>query len=155
MTGCTVCHEGPHDVADRLTCPCCHTSFETWREIETSVHPVGLPGAHGETQCFECHEWPNFEGLHYVCADCHESGHTEWGGYDCAECHDPAATWNAVVSTWYGHIEYWDMYKGDHREVKCRGCHFETYTELDSSCDACHSLPDTHDASSTHCWLCH
>jgi hypothetical protein len=155
MTGCTVCHEGPHDVADRLTCPCCHTSFETWREIETSIHPVELPGAHGETQCFECHEWPNFEGLHYVCADCHESGHADWGGYDCVECHDPAATWNAVASTWDRHIEYWDMYKGDHREVECQGCHFETYTELDSSCDACHSLPDTHDANSTQCWLCH
>ena len=155
MTGCEVCHEGPHDVEDDLTCPCCHTSLETWQEIATTIHPIELPGLHGETHCFECHEWPNFKGLHYVCTDCHKSGHNDWGDEDCTQCHDPGATWNIVASTWDKHIEHWDMYKGDHRQVACQGCHFETYTGLDPSCDTCHSLPDTHDSTYTECWLCH
>ncbi|MFN2219110.1 MAG: cytochrome c3 family protein, partial [Anaerolineae bacterium] len=99
--------------------------------------------------------FPNFEGLHYVCADCHQSGHPGWGGEDCVECHDPAATWSEVVSVWDQHTEIWDMYKGDHREVECRGCHFEGFEELDPSCDSCHSLPEDHDANSTYCWICH
>ena len=155
MTGCEVCHEGPHDVAETLTCPCCHTSLETWEEIEASIHPIELPGVHGETRCFECHDWPNFKGLHDICTDCHKSGHTNWGDDDCTQCHDPGATWNIVASTWDKHIEHWDMYKGDHLQVACQGCHFETYTGLDPSCDTCHSLPDTHDSNYTKCWLCH
>jgi len=155
MTGCDVCHEGPHDVAQTLTCPCCHTSMETWAEIDPLSHPVELAGTHGELDCFECHEYPDFEGLHYVCADCHESGHTEWGSEDCTQCHDPGATWEVVASTWDKHVEFWDMYKGDHLEVQCRGCHFGTYTGLDPNCDSCHSLPESHDETYTKCWLCH
>lgn len=155
MSGCDVCHEAPHDVADTLTCPCCHTSVETWHAIDASNHPVELPGRHGETPCFECHQWPDFRGLHYVCTSCHESGHTDWGDEDCTQCHDPGATWDVVASTWDKHSQLWDMYKGDHLRVECRGCHYETYTGLDPSCDNCHSLPDSHDVAYTECWLCH
>ena len=155
MTGCDVCHQGPHDVADYLTCSCCHVSMESWSEIDSSSHPVELQGAHGELHCFQCHSFPDFRGLHYVCADCHQSGHPGWGGEDCIECHDPAATWNDVVSEWDQHVEIWDMYRGDHRDVECRGCHFNDFAELDPSCDSCHSLPEDHDASYTKCWLCH
>jgi hypothetical protein len=155
MSGCDTCHEGPHDVAAYLTCPCCHTSMETWEVIDQSSHPVELPGKHGETQCFECHQWPDFQGLNYICTDCHESGHTDWGDEDCTQCHDPGATWDIVASMWDKHVEHWDMYKGDHLKVQCQGCHFETYTGLDPSCGSCHSLPETHDASYTKCWLCH
>jgi hypothetical protein len=155
MTGCDVCHEGPHDVAAYLTCSCCHTSMETWSEIDPSSHPVELAGTHGELHCFECHDFPDFEGLHYVCADCHQSGHSEWGGDNCTECHDPAATWDAVAPTWERHEEIWDMYKGDHLEVECSGCHFETFTGLDPNCDSCHSRPESHDETYTKCWLCH
>jgi hypothetical protein len=155
MSGCHLCHEGPHDVVDTLTCPCCHTSVVTWTEIDASSHPVELPGHHGETPCFECHTWPDFRGLHYVCIDCHELGHTEWGDEDCTQCHDPGATWDIVAATWDRHIEHWDMYKGDHLEVACEGCHFETYTDLDPSCDTCHEMPASHDPEYTECWLCH
>jgi hypothetical protein len=155
MSGCDLCHEGPHDVAEYLTCPCCHTSLTTWAEIDPASHPVELPGRHGEAGCFECHQFPDFRGLNYVCADCHESGHTAWGDEDCTQCHDPGATWDIVASTWDRHIEHWDMYKGDHLKVQCQGCHFETYTDLDPSCDSCHDLPRSHDASYTRCWLCH
>ncbi len=155
MTGCDLCHEGPHDVAAYLTCPCCHTSVETWEEIEPSSHPIELLGNHGEIQCFECHEYPNFRGLHYACTECHESGHSDWGDDDCTQCHDPGATWDIVASTWDKHVELWDMYKGDHLKVQCQGCHFETYTGLDPNCNSCHALPDTHDETYTKCWLCH
>jgi hypothetical protein len=155
MTGCDLCHEGPHDIVDTLTCPCCHTSVETWQEIDASSHPVELLGRHGETDCFECHSWPDFRGLNYACADCHESGHTAWGDEDCTQCHDPGATWDIVASTWDKHSEFWDMYKGDHLKVQCQGCHFETYTGLDPSCDSCHTMPDTHEEDQTECWICH
>jgi hypothetical protein len=155
MTGCDVCHEGPHDVADYLTCSCCHTSMETWSEIDPSSHPVELQGRHSELHCFQCHSFPNFRGLHYVCADCHQSGHPGWAGDDCIQCHDPAAIWKDVVSTWDQHVEIWEMYRGDHRDVECRGCHFEGFGDLDPSCDSCHSLPEDHDADYTKCWLCH
>lgn len=156
MTGCDVCHEGPHDVAAYMTCSCCHTSMDTWSEIEPSSHPVELLGIHSELHCFQCHSYPNFEGLHYVCEDCHQSGHPGWGGEDCIQCHDPAATaWSKVVPTWDQHEQIWSMYKGDHKEVECRGCHFEGFGELDPSCDSCHSLPDSHDETYTKCWLCH
>ncbi len=155
MAGCDVCHEGPHDVAVYLTCPCCHTSMESWSEIDASSHPVELAGTHGELHCSECHEFPDFQGLHYVCVDCHESGHPEWGSDDCTQCHDPGATWEEVASTWDKHAEFWPMYKGDHLLVRCRGCHFETYKGLDPNCGTCHSLPEGHDASYTKCWLCH
>jgi hypothetical protein len=155
MTGCDVCHEGPHDVSDTLTCPCCHTSMVTWSEIDASSHPVELPGKHSQIHCFECHNWPDFQGLHYVCTDCHESGHTDWGDDECTQCHDPGATWDIVASTWDKHQDIWDMYKGDHLKVQCQGCHFETYTGLDPSCDTCHLMPDTHDETYEKCWLCH
>ena len=155
MTGCDLCHEGPHDVAEYLACPCCHTSLSTWQEIDASSHPVELLGLHGEAGCFECHTWPDFHGLNYVCIDCHESGHTEWGDEDCTQCHDPGATWDLVAVTWDRHIEHWDMYRGDHRQVACQGCHFETYTDLDPGCDSCHDLPESHDPEYTKCWLCH
>ena len=156
MTGCDVCHEGPHDVAAYLTCSCCHTSMETWSEIDPSSHPVELLGVHGELHCFQCHSFPNFEGLHYICADCHQSGHPGWGGEDCIQCHNPAATsWSEVVSVWDQHDQIWYMYKGDHKDVECRGCHFEGFAELDPSCDSCHAMPESHNETYTKCWLCH
>ena len=155
MTGCDVCHEGPHDVAAYLTCSCCHTSMDTWSEIDPASHPVELQGTHGELHCFQCHSFPDFEGLHYICADCHQSGHPGWAGEDCMQCHDPAATWNDVIATWDQHVELWEMYKGDHKEVECRGCHLGDFAALDPSCDSCHALPESHDDTYTKCWLCH
>lgn len=155
MTGCNVCHEGPHDVADYLTCSCCHTSTTEWEEVEASSHPIELLGQHGETPCFGCHQFPDFQGLKYECVECHVSGHTEWGDEDCTQCHDPGATWDIVAETWDKHVEIWDKYKGDHLKVKCSGCHFESYADLDPNCDSCHQLPDSHEENYTKCWLCH
>jgi hypothetical protein len=154
MTGCQVCHEGSHDVAARLGCSCCHISTKRWDEIDASSHPIELVGEHARTKCFECHRYPNFAGLRYVCTDCHEPGH-EWGGDECTQCHDPGATWDIVASTWDKHREFWEYYKGDHLLVNCSGCHFETYTELDPNCDSCHLLPESHDEAQSECWLCH
>jgi hypothetical protein len=154
MTGCQVCHEGSHDVAARLGCSCCHISTKRWDEIDSSSHPIELVGEHARTPCFECHRYPNFGGLRYVCTDCHEPGH-DWGGEDCTQCHDPGATWDIVASTWDKHRDFWEYYKGDHLLVSCSGCHFETYTELDPDCDSCHLLPESHDESQSECWLCH
>ena len=157
MADCDACHLGPHDVATALTCNDCHTSTETWDEVDLGIHPVDLPGKHGETACFECHQYPDFKGLNNVCTDCHVSGHTEWGDHDCAQCHDAGATWDMVAQTWDEHAEHWDQYKGQHLKVACRGCHFEGYTNLDPSCDTCHQLPDSHEGGrdAIDCVTCH
>ncbi len=127
MADCDACHLGPHDVAISLTCNDCHTSTEVWQRGGLRHPPVALPGKHGETACFQCHQYPNFKGLNNVCTDCHVSGHTDWGDHDCAECHDPGGTWDMTASTWEGHVEHWDQYKGQHLKVTCAGCHFEGY----------------------------
>ena len=143
MADCDACHLGPHDVATSLTCNDCHTSTETWEEVALGIHPVVLPGHHGELACFQCHQHPNFKGLNNVCTDCHDSGHTGWGDHDCAGCHDAGATWDLVASTWDGHVEHWDQYKGQHLKVSCSGCHFAGY-DLDPSCSTCHRVPESH-----------
>jgi hypothetical protein len=128
-----------------------------WQQVELDAHPVDLSGKHGETACFQCHQYPNFEGLSNICTDCHESGHTIRGDDDCTECHDAGVTWEMVASTWEGHPEQWDQYKGQHLKVTCNGCHFETYTDLDPGCDTCHTAPQSHDdgRSAAECVDCH
>lgn len=143
MTDCDACHIGPHDVAESLTCDDCHSSTEVWEEIDAHIHPVELTGKHGELACFDCHQYPNFKGLNNTCTDCHEPGH-EWGDHDCAECHDPGDAWGLAAQQWEGHVEHWDQYKGQHLEVACAGCHFETYEGLDPGCENCHAAPDSH-----------
>jgi hypothetical protein len=98
IANCDACHVGPHDVAAVLTCNVCHTSTETWQQVALGVHPVPLPGKHGEVACFQCHRYPNFKGLNYACSDCHDPGHANWGDGDCGACHDPGATWEPVAS---------------------------------------------------------
>jgi hypothetical protein len=157
MADCDACHIGPHDVAMSLTCDDCHTSTEMWQEVDLGIHPVPLPGQHGEVGCFACHQYPDFKGLNNVCTDCHVSGHSDWGDHDCTGCHDPGATWDMAASSWDEHAERWDQYKGQHLKVSCAGCHFETYADLDSNCDACHRLPESHDdgRDAVDCTTCH
>lgn len=155
MTGCDVCHIGPHDVADTITCNCCHISTKTWYEIQTDIHPVSMSGKHDEIGCFECHTWPNFRGLRYVCTDCHEPAHKNWGTHSCPECHDPGESWDTVADIWSGHSEHWSQYRGQHLDVRCRGCHFETFTDLDPSCDNCHAPPESHGSENNDCLECH
>jgi hypothetical protein len=88
LTTCNACHIGPHDVATGLSCKDCHVSTDTWQETSLAVHPVALTGQHATTDCFSCHQWPNFQGLDWVCSDCHKRPH-ELGNDDCALCHTP------------------------------------------------------------------
>ena len=157
MADCDACHLGPHDVAAALTCNDCHTSTETWAEVDLGIHPVSLLGKHGQTACFECHQYPDFKGLNNVCTDCHASGHANWGDHDCASCHDSGATWDVAALSWDGHAEHWDQYKGEHLKVACAGCHFEGYDGIDSNCESCHNTPSSHDEgrSEMDCVQCH
>ncbi|MGQ9709957.1 MAG: hypothetical protein ACUVXE_05710 [Anaerolineae bacterium] len=85
---CNVCHIGPHDVSAVLSCSDCHSSTERWNEIHLAVHPVELVGWHAQIDCFDCHDWPNFGGLRYVCSDCHQRPH-DFGDENCERCHTP------------------------------------------------------------------
>ncbi len=157
LSDCDACHLGPHDVATALTCNDCHLSTEVWNQVGLAIHPAPLPGMHGEQACFDCHQYPNFKGLNYVCTDCHVSGHTDWGDRDCAECHNAGGTWDMVATTWDQHVEHWDQYKGAHLQVACKGCHFQTFTDLDPNCGTCHTAPESHNEgrSSMPCVNCH
>ncbi len=86
LEDCNACHIGPHDVG--LTCGDCHVSVERWNATQLAVHPVELTGWHAQTDCFECHDWPDFGGLRYVCADCHNRPH-DFGSDQCETCHTP------------------------------------------------------------------
>jgi hypothetical protein len=157
LANCDACHIGPHDVATSLTCNDCHTSTQTWEEVALGIHPVELPGMHGQVTCFDCHEYPNFKGLNNVCTDCHVSGHTDWGDHDCSTCHDAGATWDMVATQWEDHVEHWDQYKGQHTKVACKGCHFDSYTDLDPNCTTCHAVPESHEGNrdAIECVQCH
>jgi hypothetical protein len=157
MADCDACHLGPHDVATSLTCNDCHTSTEVWHEVDLGIHPVALPGKHGEVACFQCHQYPNFKGLNNVCTDCHLSGHTDWGAGDCADCHDPGGSWTMSADTWAGHVLIWDQYQGEHLNVACQGCHFEGYGSLDPNCSTCHHIPESHEGNrdAIECVQCH
>ena len=140
-----------------LTCSDCHTSTEVWQEVDLGDHPMELSGKHGETACFQCHQYPNFEGLNNVCADCHTAGHDDYGGQDCASCHDTGDTWEMVGDEWEGHVTLWDQYKGEHLKVACAGCHFEGFSGVDPNCTTCHKTPDSHadGRAETECENCH
>jgi hypothetical protein len=157
MADCDACHLAPHSVPTPMPCSDCHTSTEVWNQVESVIHPVALLGRHGETSCFQCHQYPDFAGLGSECSDCHEPSHADLGTSDCAQCHDPAGTWDAVNPTWDEHAEVWEQYKGEHLKVACAGCHFETYFDLDPDCTGCHDVPDSHagDRSSIDCVQCH
>lgn len=156
VTDCDACHMGPHDVAASLTCDDCHTSTEEWHQVRLGVHPVELPGKHGELACFDCHESPNFKGLNDVCSDCHVAGHEDLGS-DCTECHDPGGTWALSAGTWEGHEEIWNQYKGYHLEVTCEQCHGETFEAVDTGCENCHDVPKNHEGGrdAVECVQCH
>lgn len=98
LEDCEACHLSHHDVALlALTCSDCHVSTDTWKETRLAVHPVELDGWHAETGCFDCHDWPNFGGLNYVCSDCHYRYHY-FGTNECETCHAPSEGWNTDSS---------------------------------------------------------
>jgi hypothetical protein len=156
-TDCNACHLGPHEQATALTCSDCHISADTWAQVALDVHPEPLPGQHGQAACFDCHDYPDFAGLSDDCADCHRPGHTDWVDQDCSACHEPGATWDTVASKWEGHAAWWDQYKGAHLQVACQDCHGTTYTDLNPSCDSCHTAPADHQdgRSQALCTTCH
>jgi hypothetical protein len=157
MVDCDACHIGPHTVATSFTCNNCHTSTGAWQQVSLDIHPMALSGKHGELGCFQCHQYPDFQGLSSACSDCHMSGHAAWGDSDCAGCHDPGATWDLAASEWDGHVTIWDQYKGEHLKVTCNGCHFEGYDGLDPNCDTCHVVPESHvgNRDGVECVNCH
>lgn len=71
LQDCNACHIGPHDVSAAFSCGDCHISTERWDETRLAVHPVELGEWHAHIDCFDCHDWPDFSGLRYVCSDCH------------------------------------------------------------------------------------
>lgn len=97
LSDCSNCHVGAHDVAAALECSVCHQSTDTWEEVKLAVHPMSLVGKHAAMQCFDCHQRPNFKGLHLECTSCHaqaeiEPTHTARGITDiidkCGVCHE-------------------------------------------------------------------
>lgn len=157
LTDCNACHIGPHDLAAAMECSVCHQSTEVWHEVELAVHPVELVGRHAEVQCFDCHQEPNFRGIHYICSDCHQRPH-DFGSDDCAECHNPAAGWEAAG------VGGEHPFPQDHNGTNgnCTLCHPGGDTTT-YSCETCHSqsgMQQVHEAKgvkdiASKCVLCH
>ncbi len=132
LEDCSACHVGPHDVAQALNCNTCHTSTKTWEEVHLAVHPVELVGKHAEIGCFECHKWPNFRGLEYVCSDCHTRPHS-FGSDECQQCHTPEG-WKPVKLS-----EEMHPFPTDHDGAN-------------GNCTLCHPGGDT---TTYNCFTCH
>jgi hypothetical protein len=170
LTDCITCHIGPHDVAATLDCQTCHTSTERWDQVALRVHPVPLVGKHAAIGCFECHQWPNFRGLDYVCSDCHKRPHT-FGNDNCALCHTPEgwkSSAEALVAAATG-VPHPVAGRED-----CRACHGVTggtpipedhKGRTNDTCLVCHAeapaataehpFPQDHDGAAGNCVLCH
>jgi hypothetical protein len=143
LNDCNTCHVGPHDVSLALTCKDCHTSTDTWREVELAVHPVELTGYHAVTDCFSCHDWPNFRNLDYVCSDCHSRPH-EFGNDDCALCHTPDGWAESAEALVAGASPFPHPALG--RE-ECRSCHEVGGTQ---------AIPEDHKGrTNVTCQVCH
>jgi hypothetical protein len=183
---CETCHQDPHNgqFKDRMRtvaangkpagCEVCH-STKTWKDLDRFDHSktsFALVGAHRAVACIDCHKPPNMEtSMKNVdfkvapekCEQCHEDAHgKQFAKNDitlCADCHN-STKWKP--STFDHDTRTAFSLQGEHRNVKCEGCHklFKPvdgkqvlfYKPCPKECSACHGpeeLKKTNKASST------
>jgi hypothetical protein len=101
------------------------------------VHPVALTGQHTAAACFDCHRWPDFRSLDFVCSDCHTRPHG-FGSEDCASCHTSAG-WSSGAMP--GH-----PFPLEHGGAsgECSACHVRGDTSF-AYCFTCHGTVTTVD----------
>ncbi len=161
-TDCAGCHSGddPHQGQFTDDCAACH-STETWAESTVDHDLVGfsLVGAHGETECLDCHIDAQWSGIPLDCAGCHAQDDVHRGklGTDCATCHT-AFDWGQILDVNFDHVLTGYRLTGRHAQIsECESCHAGgQFVDTPTSCVACHAADDAHDgAYGKDCDTCH
>ena len=144
---CVSCHaEADHDgMAERIEvygsdCLSCHDGDDRYTDFEhAQVYP--LEGAHGETDCADCHQDQTFEGTPGDCASCHEEPQVHAGifGVKCERCHSAVAWQPAELKLHTFLVDHGDV----GGNLKCETCHEHTYTEY--PCYSCHDSQEIMD----------
>lgn len=160
---CKNCHEDYHNgefTKNEVSPDCieCHVleqkfTFTTYGFEEHNVSSFPLEGAHMATPCFACHvdedHW-SFRSIGESCVDCHDDIHKDkinssfYPNQDCTVCHT-VEQWKDV--SFEHELTDWPL-TGEHINVDCRSCHFESsensdtfkqsFSDLSQECNKCH-----------------
>ncbi|MBL8755714.1 MAG: hypothetical protein JNK15_20630 [Planctomycetes bacterium] len=179
---CTSCHDDVHRAAFGADCASCHGQERPWREVPGFRHDrFPLQGAHGHSQCGDCHA--NGTAFELAaeraatlpvrgCRECHADPHGGQGDVkslrlddtaDCARCHT-ATTWSAGKPDLEAHAALGFPLRGPHAAAGCALCHGDAQNaprwraappQL-AACGACHAdphVPEVRGAAA--CASCH
>ncbi len=147
---CVSCHRinDVHDDRYGKACNDCHT-VKGWKKAKfdhDKETDYPLKGKHKQVACDACHNREQEDGkLKEACQFCHKNRDTHRGRYgtECEDCHTTAG-WKKHQFDHDKDTEF--PLKGEHKEVKCSGCHQgDLYEEeLDKDCIGCHVGDDVH-----------
>ena len=138
MGTCIVCHKerGVGKVSD---CMSCHV--KDWEKIRPMSHDASWESVHGkdlskdriDSNCTSCHK----EEFDNSCTDCHHEKEMRIGKTDyCGSCH--ASGFDTTRPK--DHTPFWSSKHG--RNL--------TRTEIDETCDMCHTIANNNDCQSCH-----
>ena len=172
---CVACHDDPHSNNLPGTCTQCHTetSFNNNSRLNYFNHSLtnfDLKGAHGNLNCFECHDQESNPRLMFQdksgidqnnCVACHEDVHEGKFGQSCTDCHTEESFFILKDMSLFNHGLTDFPLEGLHENVDCKSCHEDRYSEpLDHDrCMDCHD--DYHEGvftaanSNSDCLDCH
>ena len=162
---CLACHADGHEGALESDCSACH-SPDDWTAVDFDHEMTTFPlwGAHGATECVQCHEnevtW-QFSVAPETCYDCHRFDFGQasvavhlTAGPDCESCH--------TLDRWQGgHDPMWIEIRGGKHEADCSRCHKRPPDYLSYTCADCHKFEsdvDEHvglDPDDARCLDCH
>jgi len=169
---CTVCHRDPHNgqFRERMArasdgrpagCAACHTVMN-WEDLSNFDHGTTtfpLVGAHRAVSCAGCHKPPklevkltnvDFHAAPSACEGCHSDIHAgqfadSQKNAGCASCHN-SAKWKPSIFDHDKRTAF--SLQGEHRSVRCDGCHKNVkliddkrvlfYKPTPKECSACH-----------------
>jgi len=164
FANCTDCHRDEHhgqfaQRADKGRCESCHT-VEGFRPalytvVEHAKSDFALTGSHLAQPCVACHqtisdakgtEFVRFKFREHNCEACHKDIHAgQFKPKKCETCHN-VESWKDLAFEHDRDSSY--RLEGEHRYVKCNGCHLEDtkggtrlrrYKPIDPSCKTCHT----------------
>lgn len=147
---CLGCHTDYHQGTLGNSCTGCHSQyvFKPASGFNHASAQFKLTGAHTRVDCYRCHtttvrngkEFKVFKGIQFAsCTNCHKDVHDGKFGNNCTDCHSTDNFKNIKLNG-FDHDKTGYKLLGQHRVVKCGGCHG---TDLNSkpaheNCTSCH-----------------
>jgi hypothetical protein len=167
-TACYACHRDVHSGRMGARCDRCHRT-ESWKEESFGMEAhrrtdFPLSGRHAVLPCEECHgdrRDRSYSRPSPRCIGCHELDfgprasaagvdHAAAGfGEDCRHCH---GTWRFSTAHWPAHDACFQISRGPHARISCRGCHGAVLPPIPAGgtltcatdtfdCLRCHTMP--------------